>query len=167
MPRLHEALDAGEHAGDDADPIADADPGQRPRPLGGDDPADRVHLVVRHGVERVPALAEDAHHAVGAGDTHVGLARGQEAEEEVAGEEGLVEDHPPVAPPARHAHARQEHVQALALERALDLRLVLVPRPDREPALGGGAGLRCNLRLHAHGTMSSVGISGPTKSSSS
>src|SRR5438105_2402202 len=118
MPRLHEPLDAGEHAGDDADAIPDADPRQGPRAVGGDDPADGFHLLVRHGMERVPALAENAHDAVGAGDAHVRLARGRKAEEEVAGEQRLVEHDPAVAPPARHAQARQEDVEALALERA-------------------------------------------------
>src|SRR5207249_11643985 len=80
VPRLPEPLDAGEHAGHDADAIADADPRHGPRAVGGDDPADGFHLLVRHGMERVPAFAEDAHDAVGAGDAHVGLARGREAE---------------------------------------------------------------------------------------
>src|SRR5881397_1568014 len=56
MPRLHEPLDAGEQAGDDADAIADADPRHGPRAIGGDDAADGFHLLVRHGMERVPAL---------------------------------------------------------------------------------------------------------------
>src|SRR5207237_1032353 len=128
-------------------------------------------------------LAENAHDAVGAGDAHVRLARGREAEEEVAGEQRLVEHDPAVAPPARHAQARQEDVEALAFERALDLRLVLVARPDGEPALVGGAEPGCFGQhaqsvsfargahvisfARAHGTMSSVGCSGPTKSSPS
>src|SRR5207249_3070508 len=139
VPRPHEPLDASEHSGDDADAIPDAYPRHRPRAVGGDDPADGFHLLVRHRVERVPALAEDAHDAVGAGDAHVRLARGREAEEEVAGEQRLVENDPAVAPPARHTQARQEDVEALTLERALDFRLVLVARPDGEPGLAGGA----------------------------
>src|SRR5262249_33619189 len=123
----HQALEPGERSGHDPDAVADADPRHGACALGlGHQAAHALDLLVGHGLERVPALAEDPHHAVRAGHGHPARARRREAQEHVAREERLGEHHALVAAAARHAHGRQEDLEALATKLIADARLVLV-----------------------------------------
>src|SRR5437016_4434418 len=165
-PQLHATLEALQRPGNDPDAISGPDPRHRTRPVTrADQAADRLHLLVRNRVQRIPALADDPDDAVGAGDPDVPFARGREAEEDVAREERPREDFAPIAPPAGDAHARQEDLEATAPEALLHLGLALAPRPHGVPALArSGAGRselwRAAARAHGMTSASPGGLGG-------
>src|SRR5947199_2581636 len=158
VPQLHATLEAFQRSGNDPDAIPGPDPRHRARSVTrADQAADRFHLLVRNRVQRIPALADDPHDAVGAGDPDVPFARGREAEEDVAREERPGEDQAAIAPAAGDAHARQEDLEAPAPEALLHLGLALAPRPHGVPALarsGSGRSEPWRDAARAHGTTS-------------
>src|SRR5439155_7004283 len=114
VPRLDEALEAGEGTGDHAHPIADPDPRHGTRPLDvGHHAADGLDLPLRNRVEGVPPLPEDADDALRARDADVSLAARRKAEKEIAGEQRALENDTAVAPPARDPCARKEDLETL------------------------------------------------------
>src|SRR2546426_3474650 len=152
VPQLHATLEAFQRPGNDPDAISGPDPRHRTRPVTrADQAADRFHLLVRNRVQRIPALADDPDDTVGAGDPDVPFAREREAEEDVAREERPREDFAPIAPPAGDPHARQEDLEAPALETLLHLGLALVPRPHGVPALARSGSGRSELWRDAAG----------------
>src|SRR5262249_49624950 len=115
---------------------------------GGDDAADGLDLVHGYGMERIPPGAEDPYDAVRAHRPDVRITRWHEAQEQIARKERPLEDDATIAPPARHAKARQEDLHLLAMEALFHLRLALAAGPDRVPPalvgrpLAGGVGER-------------------------
>ena len=157
VPELDATLEALQRPGNDPDAIAGPDPRHRARSVTrADQAADRFHLLVRNRVQHIPALADDPHDAVGAGDPDVPFAREREAEEDVAREERPREDFAPIAPPAGDPDARQEDLEAPALETLLHLGLALASRPHGVPALTCSGSGRSELwrGIGAHGTTS-------------
>src|SRR5438093_6835157 len=156
-PELDATLEALQRPGNDPDAIAGPDPRHRARSVTrADQAAHRFHLLVRNRVQRIPALADDPHDAVGAGDPDVPFAREREAEEDVAREKRQREDFAPIAPPAGDPDARQEDLEAPALETLLHLGLALASRPHGVPALTCSGSGRSELwrGIGAHGTTS-------------
>src|SRR5205809_4966196 len=158
VPELDATLEALQRPGNDPDAIAGPDPRHRARPITRrHEAADRFHLLLRNRVQRIPALADDPHDAVGAGDPDVPFAREREAEEDVAREERPGEDQAAIAPAAGDAHARQEDLEAPAPEALLHLGLALAPRPHGVPALarsGSGRSEPWRDAARAHGMTS-------------
>ena len=136
VPRLDEALEAGEGTGDHAHPIADPDPRHGTGPLDvGHHAADGLDLPLRNRVEGVPPLPEDADDALRARDADVSLAARRKAEKEIAGEQRALENDTAVAPPARDPCARKEDLETLPRERLLYFALALAHGPNGEPRL--------------------------------
>src|SRR5207247_8351384 len=157
VPELDATLEAFQRPGNDPDAISGPDPRHRTRSVTrADQAADRFHLLVRNRVQRIPAVADDPHDAVRAGDPDVPFAREREAEEDVAREKRPREDFAPIAPPAGDPDARQEDLEAPALETLLHLGLALASRPHGVPALTCSGSGRSELwrGIGAHGTTS-------------
>src|SRR5437764_468539 len=156
-PHWQATFEAFQRPGNDPYAISGPDPRHRTRSVTrADQAADRFHLLVRNRVQGIPAVADVPHDAVGAGDPDVPFAREREAEEDVAREKRPREDFAPIAPPAGDAHARQEDLEAPALETLLHLGLALAPRPHGVPALACSGSGRSELwrGIGAHGTTS-------------